>query len=145
MRSGGGNPAEPNGGGPDPGHLGLAQLGEVTAVEVDEAGGQASAGRRRAARHPPKLPAMMPPATASATASRITLALTAADRCTATVWPADAAGRKGAAGRDLVPARKPQPNDPRLNDPAFSVRAIGGAVDRPGSERRAGSEPGAAT
>jgi hypothetical protein len=68
----------------------------------------------------------------------------------ATVWPAEAAGRNVPRARDLVPARKPKPNDPGLNDlglndPAFGIRAIGGAVDRPGSERRAASEPGAAT
>ena len=56
---------------------------------------RAAAGRSRAARQPPNIPAMMPPATASTTASRMTPALTEALRCTATVWLAAlAAGRK---------------------------------------------------
>ena len=40
----------------------------------------AAAGRSRAARHPPNIPAMMPPATASTTASTMISAVTEALR-----------------------------------------------------------------
>jgi hypothetical protein len=36
-----------------------------------------------------------------------------------------------AAGRDLVPARKPKPNDPGLNDPAFGVLVTVTSVPTP--------------
>src|SRR5215469_1729507 len=51
----------------------------------------AAAGRSRAARQPPKDPAMRPPAIASRTAAAIAPAVTGALRCTVTVWAADSA------------------------------------------------------
>ena len=36
-----------------------------------------------------------------------------------------------ATGRDLVPARKPKPNDPGLNDPAFGVLVTVTSVPTP--------------
>src|ERR1700742_3728012 len=60
--------------------------------------------RGRAARQPPKPPAIRPPRTASATARTIAVIVTGADRCTATVDAVCAAFVK--------PPRKPPPPAP---------------------------------
>src|ERR1700752_2585741 len=74
----------------------------------------ASAGRSRAARQPPNDPAISPPRTARTTAAMITLIVTGALRCTATVSAARAA-------LENPPRNGLVPPPPRGNPPAPPV------------------------
>src|ERR1700722_16545873 len=66
------------------------------------------AGRSRAARQPPKAPAIRPPAIASSTAAAIAPAVTGAVRCTWTVAAVSVARRKA----PVPPVTPPPPNPP---------------------------------
>src|SRR5579871_828652 len=84
---------------------------------------RAAAGRRRAARQPPKAPAIRPPRTARPTARRIAVRVTGADRWTATVEAALPTPRvkpvpvPPAAVVGKLPPPKPAPPAPKRAAP----------------------------
>src|SRR3984957_17790257 len=91
----------------------------------------ASAGRRRAARQPPKAPATRPPRTARPTARRIAVRVTGADRCTATVEAASAAARVKPAprapaplGGKFPPPKPPPPPPKRAAPPGVALPVV---------------------
>src|SRR5215469_2167493 len=80
----------------------------------------AAAGRSRAARQPPSIPAIRPPATASATARMMMFAVTGAVRCTVV---------EGAAVAARIPAPRPGNPPPGNPPPPGNVRAPPGVAE----------------